>query len=169
MVMMIRDARLEELPLIREQRVRSYEEHSKSIPEGHWNALKQAILSEGDQLPEVDRIVAEINGEIVGSVVLFPAKTDAYEGAVDQLDYPENRMLAVVPEARGKGAAAALVSECIKRAKLKGHQSIGLHTADYMENAVKLYTSFGFQRLPEFDFQPLDDGITVKAYLLTIE
>jgi predicted N-acetyltransferase YhbS len=169
MVMIIRDARLEELPVIREQRIRSYEEHSKSIPPSHWNALKQGIMSEGDQLPEVDRIVAEYNGEIVGSVVLFPAKIDAYEGAVDQLDYPEIRMLAVVPEARGKGAAAALVSECIKRARLKGHQSIGLHTADYMESAVRLYTSFGFERLPEHDFQPLDDGIIVKAYRLTFQ
>lgn len=167
--MNIRDAREEEIQYIRNQRVKSYEEHSKVIPEKHWNALKQAILSDKDTQPGVDRIVAELEGEIVGSVVLFPANTDAYVGTAIELHYPEIRMLAVTPEARGKGVAAALVLECIRRAKVKGFQAIGLHTADYMESAVKLYNRIGFQRLPEFDFEPANDGIIVKAYRLTFE
>lgn len=167
--MNIRDAREEEIQYIRNQRVKSYEEHSKVIPEKHWNALKQAILSDKDTQPGVDRIVAELEGEIVGSVVLFPANTDAYVGTAIELHYPEIRMLAVTPEARGKGVAAALVLECIRRAKVKGFQAIGLHTADYMESAVKLYNRIGFQRLSEFDFEPANDGIIVKAYRLTFE
>lgn len=167
--MIIRDAREEEIQYIRNQRVKSYEEHSKVIPEKHWNALKQAILSDKDTQPGVDRIVAELEGEIVGSVVLFPANTDAYVGTAIELHYPEIRMLAVTPEARGKGVAAALVLECIRRAKVKGFQAIGLHTADYMESAVKLYNRIGFQRLSEFDFEPANDGIIVKAYRLTFE
>lgn len=167
--MIIRDAREEEIQYIRNQRVKSYEEHSKVIPEKHWNALKQAILSDKDTQPGVDRIVAELEGGIVGSVVLFPANTDAYVGTAIELHYPEIRMLAVTPEARGKGVAAALVLECIRRAKVKGFQAIGLHTADYMESAVKLYNRIGFQRLPEFDFEPANDGIIVKAYRLTFE
>lgn len=167
--MIIRDAREEEIQYIRNQRVKSYEEHSKVIPEKHWNALKQALLSDKDTQPGVDRIVAELEGEIVGSVVLFPANTDAYVGTAIELHYPEIRMLAVTPEARGKGVAAALVLECIRRAKVKGFQAIGLHTADYMESAVKLYNRIGFQRLSEFDFEPANDGIIVKAYRLTFE
>lgn len=167
--MIIRDAREEEIQYIRNQRVKSYEEHSKVIPEKHWNALKQAILSDKDTQPGVDRIVAELEGGIVGSVVLFPANTDAYVGTAIELHYPEIRMLAVTPEARGKGVAAALVLECIRRAKVKGFQAIGLHTADYMESAVKLYNRIGFQRLSEFDFEPANDGIIVKAYRLTFE
>jgi ribosomal protein S18 acetylase RimI-like enzyme len=166
---MIRDAREEEIHQIREQRVRAYEEHSKNIPEKHWNALKQALLSERDAHPGVERIVAELNGVIVGSVVLFPAHTNAYGRTVFELQYPEIRMLAVSPEARGKGIAAALVLECIRRAKISGFQSIGLHTADYMESAVKLYQRMGFQRQPEFDFEPANDGIIVKGYQLTFK
>jgi ribosomal protein S18 acetylase RimI-like enzyme len=78
-------------------------------------------------------------------------------------------MLAVTPGARGKGIAAALVLECIRRAKVNGFQSIGLHTADYMESAVKLYQRIGFKRQPEFDFEPVNDGIIVKAYRLKFE
>jgi GNAT superfamily N-acetyltransferase len=167
--MIIRDAREEELQLIREQRVRAYEEHSKIIPEKHWNALKSALLSDKDAHPGVERIVAEVDGGIVGSVVLFPANTKAYGGTVLELQYPEIRMLAVTAEARGKGIAAALVLECIRRAKIGGFQSIGLHTADYMESAGKLYQRMGFQRQLEFDFEPANDGIIVKGYRLSFE
>ncbi|WP_409300716.1 GNAT family N-acetyltransferase [Peribacillus sp. SCS-155] len=164
--MIVRDALSEEVQLIRAQRVNSYEEHARKIPAGHWKALKQAISSEADVQPGVQLIVAELNGEIKGSVALFPAKTDAYEGYVGELDYPEIRMLAVAPEARGKGVAKVLISECIRRAKVNGFHSIGLHTGEFMETAMRLYEGLGFQRLPQNDFVPADDGIVVKAYLL---
>ena len=167
--MIIRDATAGELAFIREQRVHSYEEHAQKIPEEHWQALKQAISSDADTKEDVERIVAVIDGRIVGSVALFPAKIDAYGGLVDELDYPEIRMLAVTPQARGKGVAAALVSECIQRAKVQGFQSVGLHTADFMKSAMGLYERLGFERLPQFDFEPANDGIIVKAYRLIFE
>src|SRR4051794_27359238 len=102
--MIIRDAADSEMPYIRQQRITSYREHAERIPEEHWNALRQAISSEADAQTGVENIVAELDGKIVGSVVLFPAKSDAYEGYVEEMDYPEIRMLAVTPEARGKGA-----------------------------------------------------------------
>jgi GNAT superfamily N-acetyltransferase len=167
--MIIRNAKVDELPFIREQRVNSYQEHAQNIPEDHWKALKQAISSDADAQKKVERIVAEIDGQIVGSVALFPAKIDAYEGLVDELDYPEIRMLAVTPQARGNGVAAALISECIQRSRGQGFRSIGLHTADFMKSAMRLYERLGFERLPQFDFEPADDGIIVKAYRLTFE
>lgn len=167
--MIIRKALESELPFIREQRVISYEEHTAIIPEGHWQALKQAITSESDTQPGVELLVAVVDGIILGSVALFPAETDAYDGNVEVVDYPEIRMLAVSPEARGKGLATALIFECIKNAKEKGHHSIGLHTGEFMENAMRLYERIGFERLPQYDFEPADDGIIVKAYRLTFE
>ncbi|MEH7179801.1 GNAT family N-acetyltransferase [Neobacillus vireti] len=165
--MIIREAVESELAFIREQRVNAYQEHAVKIPEGHWQVLKQGISSIADIQSGVELLVAEEAGKIVGSVALFPAKTDAYEGYVEELDYPEIRMLAVSPEVRGKGVAAALVSECINRAKEKGHKEIGLHTADFMKSAMSLYERLGFERLPQYDFEPANDGIIVKAYRLT--
>jgi GNAT superfamily N-acetyltransferase len=167
--MIIRDAKEVELAFIREQRIYSYEEHAKSIPEDHWNGLKKAIASEADAQPGVECFVAELDSKIVGSVVLFPAKSNAYEGYVEELEYPEIRMLAVAPDQRGKGIATALVSECIQRAKAKGYRSIGLHTGQFMENAISLYELLGFERFPAFDFEPANDGIIVKAYRLSFE
>ncbi|MBY0096676.1 GNAT family N-acetyltransferase [Mesobacillus maritimus] len=167
--MIIRDAKEQELRFIREQRLTSYEEHASRVPMEHWLALQQAISSEVDIRPGVERIVSEIDGEIVGSVVLFPANTDAYEGSIEELNYPEIRMLAVSPQVRGRGVATALVSECIQRARAKGYQSIGLHTGEFMEGAMKLYERLGFIRVPEHDFEPAGDGINVKAYRLAFD
>jgi ribosomal protein S18 acetylase RimI-like enzyme len=166
--MNIRDALRDEIHYIREQRINAYNEHAQAITEDHWHALKQAISSEADSHPNVELIVAELDGMIVGSVALFPPKTDAYEGYIEELDYSEIRMLAVTPGARGKGVASALVSECITRTKAKGYHTIGLHTADFMKNAIKLYEKIGFERIPQHDFQPADDGVIVKAFRLSI-
>lgn len=167
--MIIRDAEKQELEFIRKQRISSYEEHASVIPEGHWLALKKAISSDVDNQPGVEHIVAKINGEIVGSVVLFPARIKAYDGNVEELAYPEIRMLAVPTQARGRGVAKALVDECTRRARLKGYQSIGLHTGEFMESAIRLYERLGFERVPQFDFEPAKDGIIVRAYKLSLE
>jgi ribosomal protein S18 acetylase RimI-like enzyme len=165
--MKIRDAAKDELVFIREQRINAYREHAQLIPSDHWKGLERAISSEADTQSGVELMVAELNGNIAGSVVLFPPKTDAYEGYVEALDYPEIRMLAVSPEYRGKGVAQALISECIQRSKSKGFRAIGLHTGEFMTTAMKLYEKIGFERVPEYDFQPADDGITVKAFRLS--
>jgi len=165
----IRDAKKEEFPLIREQRVKAYEDHVTKIPQGHWQELKKAILSEADADAGVDLIVAEANGKIIGSVTLFPAKMDAYDGKVDELDYPEIRMLAVAREARGKGAAKRLIHECMKRAKAKGYPYIGLHTGEFMHDARMLYENLEFARIPEYDFVPAEDGIKVLAFRRLLE
>jgi GNAT superfamily N-acetyltransferase len=167
--MLIRDALVEEIPLIREQRVRAYEVHIKNIPEDHWKALKTAISSDANSNQDIERIVAELDGKIIGSVVLYPAHSDAYEGNVEKLNYPEIRMLAVDPEAQGKGIATALISECIERAKAKGCLAIGLHTGAFMKRAMSLYERLGFEHIPQYDFEPANDGIIVKAYRLTLD
>jgi ribosomal protein S18 acetylase RimI-like enzyme len=162
----IRDAEKEMYQFIREQRIEAYQEYIGVLPAEHWNALKSAISSTVDEQEGVELIVALFQGKIVGSVALFPAKTNAYEGYIGELDYPEIRMLAVASDARGQGVASSLISECIKRTKEKGFNAIGLHTGEFMKNAIALYERAGFERLPKFDFEPANDGIIVRAYQL---
>jgi ribosomal protein S18 acetylase RimI-like enzyme len=38
-----------------------------------------------------------------------------------------------------------------------------------MKSAMGLYERLGFERLPQFDFEPANDGIIVKAYRLSFE
>lgn len=167
--MKIRKALQHEIKMIRKQRLEAYEEHAQSVSPEHWNALKKAISSEADVQEGVALLVAELDGAVVGSVALFPAKTDAYEGLVDELDHPEIRMLAVNKEFRGNGIAEELIKECIRRTQAKGSRCVGLHTADFMKSAMRLYERMGFTRMPQFDFEPADDGVIVKAFRLSFE
>lgn len=166
--MIIRDARVDEHAFIKELRLNAYTEHASKIPEDHWNVLKAQVYSDADLQEDVLRLVAESDGEILGSVAVFPPKTDAYGGLVEELNHPEIRMLAVASEAQGKGVATALINECIQRVRKQGLEYIGLHTADFMESAIQLYGHLGFERLPQFDFEPSDDGIIVKAFRLRV-
>lgn len=167
--MNLRNAATGERSYIRQQRLDAYREHAKSIPDAHWQALARAITSEADTQPGVDLIVAEVDGHIAGSVAMFPPDTDAYESHALKLAYPEIRMLAVSPEYRGKGVASALIAECIGRARARGCRWIGLHTGEFMKDALQLYGRLGFEHVPQYDFQPADDGITVKAFRLSLD
>jgi ribosomal protein S18 acetylase RimI-like enzyme len=37
-----------------------------------------------------------------------------------------------------------------------------------MVNAIKMYERMGFKRYPQFDFEPSNDGVIVKAFQLSI-
>ncbi|HEY6829431.1 MAG TPA: GNAT family N-acetyltransferase, partial [Gemmatimonadaceae bacterium] len=63
-------------------------------------------------------------------------------------------LVAVAPEARGRGIARALVEECIRRARVQGAKEVGLHTSRSMRAAMAMYADLGFVRAPERDFQP---------------
>lgn len=164
----IRNAERNEIQQIRKHRLQAYYQHSKAISKEHWQALQQGLTSNADSQEGVEVIIAEKSEKLIGSVVLFPPKSDAYERYVEALDYPEIRMLAVSEESRGQGVATLLMEECIRRCKAKGYTHIGLHTGEFMRGAIKLYEMLGFKRLPKYDFIPANDGVVVRAYLLEL-
>jgi ribosomal protein S18 acetylase RimI-like enzyme len=63
----------------------------------------------------------------------------------------EFRMLAVAPEARGRGAGEALVKACIARAQAAGARGLVLWTQPSMTAAHRLYERTGFLRVPDRD------------------
>ena len=56
----------------------------------------------------------------------------------------ELKRMYVVPEARGRGVAKALLQQAVGMASLQGYKSIVLDTLPSMESAKKLYSQFGF-------------------------
>lgn len=79
----------------------------------------------------------------------------------------EFRMLAVSPEARGRGVGEALVQRCIERARELGFDSIVLSTMDRMANAHRLYRRLGFERMPEKDWSPVND-VSLLAFRMAL-
>ena len=77
------------------------------------------------------------------------------------------RLLAVHPEARGRGLGRLLTEECIRRARASGRDAVGLHTTQLMNVARAMYERIGFVRVPALDFFPIPT-FRVMAYRLTL-
>ncbi len=166
----IRDARADDRDAIRDVTLSAYEEYAAQMPPKHWQAYRQDILATLDQEGPAERIVAEQDGTIVGSVLLYPAGTIIHraDGTSVSRDSPEVRLLAVTPAARGQGVGAALIEECARRARRAGASILTLHTTDMMRVAVRMYERMGFVRAPELDVSPAP-GVIVKGYALSLD
>lgn len=163
----IRDARTGERDAIRELTLRAYGEYATIMHPDAWSGLEKAIRSAFDAGTAAEQIVADDDGTLIGSVMLYPAQTRAYGAALEPLDWPEVRLLAVPPEARGRGIARALMDECIRRARKAGASAIGIHTSRSMRVAMQMYERMGFVRAPENDMR-VPGAELVEAYRLAL-
>jgi GNAT superfamily N-acetyltransferase len=152
---------------IREVTLAAYQEYSPRMP-AHWEAYRQNILATLADVAPAEQLVAEQEGTIVGTVLLYPARRVGPPEEVPlQMRWPEVRLLAVAPAARGRGIGGALMQECVRRARRSGAGALTLHTTDLMQAAMRVYERLGFVRAPELDFHPAPD-LTIKGYRLDL-
>ncbi|MFB9659879.1 GNAT family N-acetyltransferase [Glycomyces mayteni] len=79
----------------------------------------------------------------------------------------EIRMLAVDPDAHGRGAGSALAAACVERAKAAGTKRIVLCSQQEMTTAHRIYRRLGFEREPALDWEPLP-GVMLWAFALRL-
>lgn len=165
----IRDARSDDRGAIEAVTLAAYEQYAALMP-AHWEGYRQNILATLAAAQPEAQIVAEAEDRIVGTVLLYPAGSVMARpgGGSITLIWPEVRLLAVAPEARGRGIGVTLMSECVRRARQSGAAALTLHTTDIMQAAMRLYERLGFRRAPELDIQPAP-GVTIKGYRLGLE
>lgn len=163
----VRDARSGERSVIDDLTRRAYAEYASIMDPVSWRGLSAAVRTALASDEPVQRIVAESDGAIVGSAMLYPPAANAYGDERRRVSWPEVRLVAVAPEARGRGIARALMEECVRRARDAGASAIGIHTSRSMQPAIRLYRAMGFVRAPEHDFQP-PGGETVEGYVLEL-
>ena len=164
----IRDARPDERDAVAAVTLQAYAEFARVMEPAAWAGLDAAVRASLASGAAAEWIVAERCGEIVGSVALYPPAFDAYGGLAEHAPWPELRLLAVVPAARGMGIGRMLVDECVRRARRMGAAELGLHTSKSMQVAMGMYERMGFVRAPEYDFQP-EGAELVKGYRLPLE
>ena len=165
--LVVRDARPGERDLVRALTLEAYAEFGGVMAPDAWALLERAVREALDSAWEAEWIAAERGGRLAGSVLLFPARADAYAGYAERPGWPELRLLAVARWARGAGVGEALVRECVRRARRLGAAELGLHTSRSMRAAVRMYRRLGFVRAPERDFRPAGAEL-VEGYRLPL-
>ncbi len=162
----LRDAGEHDRDAVREVTLSAYQEYAPQMPV-HWEGYRKSILATLADVKPAEQIVAEREGAIVGAILLYPVGTVFFSSNRPPVPIvsPEMRLLAVAPAARGRGVGAALVRECVRRARRAGASALTLHTSDVMRTAMRMYERIGFVRAPELDFHPAPDLI-IKGYLL---
>jgi ribosomal protein S18 acetylase RimI-like enzyme len=152
---LIREAGARELAAVEALVKGAYREYRELVPEAGWErwmeSITQAVYSGAGLI-----LVAEADGGIQGAVQFFPDAGQSHQG-----HWPAAaatiRLLAVRPEARGRGLGTLLTRECLRRARELQISTIYLYTGRFMLAAQQIYEKLGFQRAPEFD-PPQDPG-----------
>jgi ribosomal protein S18 acetylase RimI-like enzyme len=110
-------------------------------------------------------LAAEDDGRLVGCATLILDGGPLSELAAP--DEGEFRMLAVDPDAQGRGAGEALVRACIDAVRDAGRARVVLSSARDMTTAHRLYERLGFTRAPARDWSPVA-GIELAVYELEL-
>ncbi|GAA0305150.1 GNAT superfamily N-acetyltransferase [Gracilibacillus halotolerans] len=146
--------------------IESYQQYEHYFTPQAWEEYSNRIVSSIDN-PNVDIIfVAELEQRVVGTLQLFRSGVEAYEIPELQIQAPIIRLVAVHPEARGRGVGNVLLNNAIQKVKALGESSIYLHTTDFMVHAVQLYKKLGFQRDKTNDFSR--GNMVSKCYRLDL-
>jgi ribosomal protein S18 acetylase RimI-like enzyme len=109
----------------------------------------------GKYAPPAGRLwLAMIEGKPAGCVALRPIATDICE----------MKRLYVRPEFRSRKVGRALASSVIAAARAIGYERMRLDTLSSMNEAIALYESLGFQRIPAYYANP--SGLAVFFELM---
>ena len=84
--------------------------------------------------------VVDDHGKIIGGAGIAPLAN--FDGSICEL-----QKMYFLPEVRGKGVGAEMMKKCLEFAKAQGYEKCYIETMPYMEQAQKLYTRSGFERL----------------------
>lgn len=149
-----------------EMLVGSYGQYASDYSAEGWQQYLSNIRQSLDN-PAIDRVlVAQSEGELLGTLQLFTNSEAAYQNPDLGIVDPIVRLLAVSPTARGKGIAQALLKESVNYAKEKGASFLYLHSSDNMSQAIRLYEYLGFKRDESKDFHKMN--VHVKCFRLEL-
>lgn len=110
-------------------------------------------------------VALDEHGAIAGTVTFCPEGSRYRELA--RPGEAEFRMLAVSPQARGRGVGEALVRTCLERATELGYDALVLSSMPTQTRAHSVYARIGFRRTPELDWSPVE-GVDLLGYRIDL-
>lgn len=159
--MEIREARPVEYPEVGEVTLRAYRAGA-----GASEPYRPRLLDVAGRA-EACTVLVATDGAVLGTVTYVPGPGTALSEFADD-DAAGMRMLAVDPEARGRGIGRELASACLGLARRDGRRRMVIHVRPEMVPALRIYEALGFRRDPQRDFEPLP-GVALWGYVLDLE
>jgi ribosomal protein S18 acetylase RimI-like enzyme len=155
----IRPARHEDLAAVGELTVAAYEEFLDGADDPYAEKLRSAEA----RFLEAELWVAaeEHDDHVLGSVTICSDGSPWRE--IGRGDEGEFRMLAVAPDAQGRGIGEALAKFCVDRFREVGSSAVVLSSLAEMTTAHRVYQRLGFERIPERDWEPYP-GVLLIAF-----
>jgi GNAT superfamily N-acetyltransferase len=160
----LRRAQARDHAAIGEVTVAAYSGLSEADEAGYRDKLRDAEARDREAELWV-ATVSDTDDTVLGTVTVCHDGSPWRE--IARGDEGEFRMLAVAPEAQGRGVGAALVELCINRFREVGAPGIVLSTLPAMHAAHRLYERHGFVRAPERDWSPVP-RVDLVAYCLDL-
>lgn len=159
----IRPARTEELDTVGALTVAAYAADGRITAEHPYAThLADAVTRHRDA---VLLVAAGPGGELLGTATAVPAGSSLVE--MCRPGEMELRMLAVAPDARGRGVGERLARACVDVARRSGCERVILSSGTWMTAAHRLYERLGFVRVPERDWSPREE-VHLLAYELPL-
>ncbi len=161
----IRRVRRDEHRVLGELTVAAYAAIDPAVVEEDGDAGE--LRDVGSRVAEAEVLVAvDDAGTVLGGVTYVPGP-DSTWAEFSEPDGAGIRMLAVAPEAQGRGVGEALSRACVARARASGRGQILLHSTDRMTTAHRLYERLGFARDASLDWEPLP-GFWLRGFRLRL-
>lgn len=161
--MIIRPAEPAELPAVGELTVGAY------VADGYLSTADDyatELRAASDRAAGAELAVAvDESGGLLGTVTFALAGSEWAE--ISRPGEAEFRMLAVAPQARGRGVGAALTRWCVDRAGEHGCTAVAICSMVQMRTAHRIYERMGFVRAPDRDWWPTPE-VELIAYRLDL-
>jgi ribosomal protein S18 acetylase RimI-like enzyme len=161
----VRVARPEEYAEAGEATAAAYREFARPDPD--WREYLERIADIADRAERTTVLVAIEGGRVLGSLTLeLSARVERHGDRELDPDEAHVRMLGVLPSARRRGIARALMREAEAQALRGGKSRITLHTTQRMRAARSMYGTLGFERTQDRVFP---DGFVLLGYSKRLE
>ena len=145
---LVRAAVPADYPAIREVVIAAYRQYADLIPPDIFSSYLADVLDLDTHARHGRLIVIEADERVCAFGAFYPdGSTQGFPP-----EWASGRALAVQPDARGNGAAHALLAAGEHLALQAGAPVLAFHTHSYMTGAIALYERMGYRRAPEFDF-----------------
>lgn len=160
---LVREADPSEYAAIGELTVAAYSIFPETRDDGEYVAELRDVAGRSRACP----IYVALDGgsrRVLGGAMYVPGPGNPH-AEVEREGEAGIRMLAVAPDAQGRGVGTALVEALIARARADGRRGMALLSLTTMTTAHRLYDRFGFRRDSARDWE-IEPGFVLLCFAL---